>query len=113
VLPRSIYHLLPYFYICLGLLCMILVESRLIFFSSTLLMVAGALVLWMRYKNSVDPVEYINSGKPIKDEESEQWLDESTGLLDHERRIDDDRAFPLVDDNGVLIPFERRKAGPD
>ncbi|MCK5262574.1 MAG: hypothetical protein KAJ92_02760 [Gammaproteobacteria bacterium] len=88
-------------------------ESRLIFFSSTLLMVAGALVLWMRYKNSVDPVEYINAGMQVKDGESELLIDKSSDLPDHERRFGDDREFPLVDDNGVLIPFERRKGGSD
>ena len=108
MLPRPIYQLLPYFYICLGLLCMLIVESSLIFFSSTLLMMAGSLVLWMRHRNSVDPVEYINAGNAIKDEESELWLDDSVDLPDYERRIGDDREFPLLDDNGMMIPFDRR-----
>ena len=113
MLPRSIYRLLPYFYIGLGLIFMLLVESRLIFFPSILLMVAGVLVLWMRHRNAVDPVEYINAGKLIKDKEPELWLDESADLPDHERRIGDDRKFPLVDDNDVMIPFERRKDSSD
>lgn len=113
MLPRPIYQLLPYFYICLGLLCMLIVESSLIFFSSTLLIMAGGLVLWMRHRNSVDPVEYINAGNAIRDEEFELWVDESVDLPDYERRLGDQREFPLLDDDGTMIAFDRRKDGSD
>jgi hypothetical protein len=82
---------------------MLIVESRLILFSSVLLIAAGALVLWMRHNNTADPVEYINT-----DEDVEFLINEDTNLRDHERRIDDDRDFPLLDDNGAMVAFDRR-----
>ena len=112
MLPKSIYQSLPYFYIGLGLLCLLLVESRLILISSTLLIAAGGFVILMRYRNSVDPVEYIKQGQ-IKEKNLEDYLEESADFPDHERRIGDEREFPVVDDNGVVIPFDRRnKTGP-
>ena len=108
MLPKSIYKLLPYFYIGLGLFFMIKVESRLIFFSSSLLITAGVLVLWMRHKNKVDPVEYINDLEVLNNEDSEIILDASTNSLDHDRRFDNERSFPLIDDNDGMIAFDRR-----
>ena len=84
---------------------MVIVESRLIFFSSALLIAAGGLVLWMRYHNAAEPVEY------VKPDDSELLLDainDDDSFHDHERRIDDDRGFPLLDDNGAMIAFDRR-----
>lgn len=108
MLPRVIYQLLPYIYIALGVVCMLIVESRLIFFSSSLLIAAGVLVLWMRQKNSVEPAQSSKDSEALKAEEIELLYDEVVSMPDHERRIGDDRRFPLVDDNGVMIPFERR-----
>ncbi|MFC1588868.1 hypothetical protein ACFL3P_01200 [Pseudomonadota bacterium] len=108
MLPRSVYQSLPYLYISLGLICMLFVESRLIFFSSTLLITAGALVLWMRRMNSVEPEEYINSGQIMAEEAATPFIDEDDERPDYERRIGDERAFPLVDDNGGMIAFDRR-----
>lgn len=104
MLPKSVYQSLPYIYIALGLLCLLIVESRLILFSSTLLIAAGGLVLWMRHNNAAYPVKPVNK----TDENSEIILDERSLPLDYERRIDNDRSFPLLDDRGALIAFDRR-----
>ncbi len=113
MMPKSIYQLLPYFYISLGLLCPLFVESNLIFFSSALLIAVGSVVLWMRHTNMVDPVEYIKADNNLSDDESDLFLDDNANLPDHERRFGDERAFPLVDDNGVMIPFDRRSKKSD
>ena len=108
MLPKSVYRLLPYFYICLGISCMIIIESRLIFFSSTLLITAGVLVLWMRHRNAVEPVEYVDDLESLNNDESEIILDESTMPPGYDRRFDNERSFPLIDHNEGLIAFDRR-----
>jgi len=108
MLPKSIYKLLPYFYIGMGLFFMIKVESRLIFFSSSLLITAGCLVLWMRHRNTVDPVEYVNDLEALNNDDSEIILDESTIPPGYDRRFDNERSFPLVDNKEGLIAFDRR-----
>ena len=106
MLPKSIYQSLPYIYISLGLFCMMIVESRLILFSSVLLIAAGGLVLLLRRgaADSVDPVEHVNN----VDEDSEIILDASTNSLDNDRRFQSERSFPLIDDKDGLIAFDRR-----
>ena len=107
MLPKSIYQSLPYIYISLGILCMMIVESRLILFSSALLVAAGGLVLLMRRgaSDSVDPVEPVNN----VDEDLEIILDASSNSLDNDRRFDSERrSFPLIDNKEGLIAFDRR-----
>jgi len=106
MLPGSIYKLLPYFYIGLGLISALVVDSKLVFFSSVLLVTAGVLVLWMRHHAVRKFVT--KSKQELLEESLDLTLDSSNYFPDHERRIDDDREFPVVDDNGVLIPFDRR-----
>ena len=112
MIPKSIYQFLPYLYIAVGLICMLLVDSKLIFFSSALLIGAGALVLWMRHNNAVEPVVYIKSSS-VSAEENFDVIADNNELPDHERRVDDERDFPLVNDDGVLIAFDRRDDAPD
>jgi len=108
MLPKFVYQLLPYFYIGLGIFCMIIIESRLIFFSSALLIAAGVLVLWMRHKNAVSPVEYVDDLESLKNEDTEIILDESTNPPGYDRRFDSERSFPLIDHNDGMIAFDRR-----
>lgn len=108
MLPNSLYKLLPYFYISLGLLCALLVESRMVLLPSALLVATGALVLWMRYRNAVEPEAYIDSSDTRYEEESEVSLAGNEEIPDHERRIGDERDFPLLDDQGNMIAFNRR-----
>ncbi|MDH5388928.1 MAG: hypothetical protein OEY06_10815 [Gammaproteobacteria bacterium] len=103
MLPKSIYQSLPYIYIGLGIFCMMIVESRLILFSSVLLIVTGGLVLLMR-RSAADSVEPVNK----IDDDSEIVLDASTNSLDSDRRFEGERSFPLIDDKEGLIAFDRR-----
>lgn len=109
MLHRSVYQLLPYVYITLGVLCLLVVDSQLIWFSSALLFAAGGLVLWMRHRNSVDPVEYISTNEACDDDMQLS----SEDIRDHERRFGDEREFPLIDDNGAMIAFDRRTNNQD
>lgn len=108
MLPRFIYRLLPYFYIGLGLCCIIIFESRLVFISSALLIAAGCLVLWMRHKNAVNPVEYVDDLETLNNDDTEIILDASTMPPGYDRRFDNERSFPLIDDKEGLIAFDRR-----
>ena len=112
MLPKLIYQSLPYFYIGLGLVCLLIVESRLIFFSSALLIAVGGMVLWMRQRRSVVSVKY-NRNRRGESEELDLFVNEEVVLPDHERRIGDVRKFPLTDDDGVLVPFDRRSHESD
>ncbi|MCW8830698.1 MAG: hypothetical protein OQK32_04160, partial [Gammaproteobacteria bacterium] len=90
------------------------VDSSLVFYPSILLIAAAVLVFWLRYRNSVDPVEYIKADNPLNDDGLEEIMNETSNLPEHERRFGDEREFPLVDDNDVIIPFDRRtKKKPD
>ena len=109
MLPKSIYQLLPYIYISISLLCVLVVESSLIFFPSAVLIMAATLVFWMRYKNAVNPAKYIDLTKTAPERESDLLFDQSADIIDHERRLDDKRVFPLLDDNGAMIAFDRRR----
>ena len=108
MLPRSIYQLLPYFYIGMGLFLVYVVESRLVFLSTALLIAAGALVLWMRRDKDVEPDEYLNTDKTKNDEDAELLSDKSFDYLNHERRSNRNRSFPLVDNRDGMIAFDRR-----
>ena len=48
MLPRKLYELLPYLYICTGVMCAFLIDSTIVLISSMLLIVAGIFVLLMR-----------------------------------------------------------------
>ena len=109
MLPKSIYQLLPYIYICISLLCIWVVESSLIFFPSVVLIIAATLVLWMRHKNAANPIKYIDLTKTASEKEPDLLFDQSDDIVDHERRLDDERGFPLLDDNGAMVAFDRRK----
>jgi len=109
MLPKSIYRLLPYFYISVSLFCLSVVESRLIYFPSTMLMITAALVLWMRRRNVVNSVKYTRLEKTASKKKSNSWFNESINMGKHERRLGDERDFPLLDDNGSMIAFDRRR----
>ena len=109
MLPKSIYQLLPYFYIGASLFCMSAVESQLIYFPSAVLMIAAALVFWMRRKSAENPAKFIDLPKTASEEKFNSWLDESIDMTDHERRLGDERDFPLLDDSGAMIAFDRRR----
>lgn len=68
------------------------------------------MVLWMRHKQHMQANAHELKVKKRRHviEEDEYLFAEENDLPDHERRIDDDRDFPLDDDNGMMIPFDRR-----
>ena len=109
--PKFVYQLLPYFYISLGLLCMLVIESPMRFIPSVLLISAGGLVLWMRHNNTVDPAEYINAGQTLKDKVSAHLQEKGFDSLSNERRFFPKRSFPLLDGDGAMIAFDRRLHG--
>jgi len=107
MLPRLLYQLLPYLYIGMGLLCFLVVDSPLIFFSSALLIAAGLLVLWMRRRNSDIQVKF-KPEKVRKVRASVRVTQEKSSPPDYERRTGEERGFPLIDNNGGMIAFNRR-----
>ncbi|MDZ7663252.1 hypothetical protein [Thiohalophilus sp.] len=49
MIPKPVYELLPYFYLCVGIAAMLLLEGGVMSFVSGLLMsITGVLVLWLR-----------------------------------------------------------------
>jgi len=107
--PRLIYQLLPYLYFGLGLLCILIADSPFIFLSAALFIAAGWLVMWMRHRNLVDPVEYIKASKVPSDKAATaSFSDEKSSPPDYERRSADQRSFPLIDNSGGMIAFNRR-----
>ena len=105
MLPNALYKSLPYLYIAIGVFFGTVIESNIIFVSSALLMTAGFLVLWMRHH----PVEHSSTGYTHESPnlKSRDWSD--VFQADQERRrLDTPRAFPLIDNDGNMIAFDRR-----
>jgi hypothetical protein len=105
MLPDMLYKSLPYLYIAAGVFFGIVIESNIVFISSALLMTAGFLVLWMRHH----PLEYsdVESVPEVQGPKTENWDD--IFQAEDERRLPGiARTFPLIDDSGCRIAFDRR-----
>ena len=48
MIPKPVYELLPYFYLCVGIAAMLLLEGIMSFVSGLLMSITGVLVLWLR-----------------------------------------------------------------
>ncbi|MFO8024632.1 hypothetical protein [Thiohalophilus sp.] len=48
MLPKPIYEILPYFYVCCGIAAMLLLDSLMSFVCGLLMSVTGVLVMWLR-----------------------------------------------------------------
>lgn len=105
MLPNMLYKSLPYLYIAAGVFCGVVVESNIVLISSALLMAAGFLVLWMRYR----PLKYSSteSVPEVQNLKTRDWDD--IFQAEQERRLHGiARTFPLVDSSGDMIAFDRR-----
>ena len=107
MLPRSLYELLPYLYLVIGVVSGLSIESSLILAASLLLILAGLLTLFMRWNYREDRRRYDrerrqesagNPGRPQNDMRQGQ-----------ERRQRVAMHFPLTDTAGRLIRQERRR----
>jgi len=49
MIPKPVYELLPYFYLCAGIAAMLLLEGVIPFVSGLLMSMTGVLVLWLRH----------------------------------------------------------------
>lgn len=105
MLPKTLYQALPYLYIVSGVFFGVVVESGFVLISSALLMVAGSLVLWMRHHS---PASSSTESEPeVQNLKARSWDD--IFQAEQERRLlGIARAFPLVDNNGNMIAFDRR-----
>lgn len=48
MIPKPVYELLPYFYLCVGIAAMLWLEGVMPFVSGLLMSMTGVLVLWLR-----------------------------------------------------------------
>lgn len=105
MLPRRLYESLPYLYITIAIVSVLLISSRLVIISSLLMIMAGVIVLLMRFSSRRGPLRQrmqaeaghigINSGGRVQ--RSEQ--DRRTRLA---------LRFPLIDSAGNIIECDRR-----
>lgn len=99
MLPRSVYKMLPYLYIAIGLLCAWAIDSDIVFIPSVLLMSAGLIILWMRRKPGQARATLVNKGSVVC----------TYQLREGDRRLpEEDQEFPITDDNHNMVPFDRR-----
>ncbi|TDY00046.1 hypothetical protein [Thiohalophilus thiocyanatoxydans] len=49
MIPKPVYELLPYFYLCVGVAAMLWLEGIMPFASGLLMSMTGVLVLWLRH----------------------------------------------------------------
>jgi len=106
MLPRSLYELLPYLYLVIGVVSGLSIESSLILAASLLLILAGLLTLFMRWNYREDRRRY--------NQERHQAAAGSRCRPQNDMRQGGDRRqrpamhFPLTDTAGRLIRQERR-----
>lgn len=111
MLPRSLYEALPYIYLVVGVLSGWMIQSSLIFIASLLLIAAGLISLYMRWRYRVDCVE-----APADSGSADRTMPQARNAMSAaDKRSGDDRRkrqtsrFPLTDYAGRLIAQERRR----
>lgn len=108
MLPRKLYELLPYFYIAVGIVCAVAIDSTIVLISSMLLIVAGVLVLLMR-RNFRRPSMMVEESFEVMD--GPMSANEQDGVMlrsDVDRRHRAVKAWPAYDDSGLVIYSDRR-----
>ena len=104
MLPRKLYELLPYLYICTGVVCALLIDSTIVLISSMLLIVAGVFVLLMRrnFRKSINRTfqHYQAAYDPAFSD-----VERRSGFDRRQRELVEWTAF---DDAGVEIMSDRR-----
>jgi len=110
MLPRSIYEALPYLYIAAGLLCRVFIDSDIVYIPSALLVLAGLIVIWMRRKATMK-FKFSKPGKrPRIKGVPLSVTDSGYQLRERVRRLpEEDLEFPITDDNGNMVAFNRRQ----
>lgn len=113
MLNRNIYEVLPYLYLGLGTVCVLLVKSTVIVIAALLLVSAGLIVLIMRYQFRhllAQPELAMEQGQLFvapghsSSRRSRPYLSRTAS----ERRRRGDRPFPLQNAAGGMVAFERR-----
>lgn len=104
MLPDTIYRMLPYIYIVVGVLCAMLVESELVYVSSVVLVFTGLLVLWMRYAGGAHYEQEKHASGPSLVAE----FDLRPRIKKERRQTDIQREFPLINNKGEIIALDRR-----
>lgn len=105
MLLRTLYKSLPYLLIVSGVYGGIVIGSDIVLICSAVLMLAGFILLWLRHY----PPERVNAGvRPERQSlKTRNWAD--IFQAEQERRMTGViRTFPLIDNNGNLIQFDRR-----
>ena len=105
MLPNPLYQSLPYLYIIAGVLLALVIESDIVLAPTLLLMFTGSLVLWMRHRPLAD--SSTGSVSEVQSLKSRNWND--IFQAEQERRLlGTTRTFPLIDNQGNMISFDRR-----
>lgn len=105
MLPRKLYELLPFLYILTGVVCAALINSTIVLISSMLLIVTGVFVLLMRrnFRKSLN-----KSYRMYRAEYEEAIVDGIERRSGNERRLRKVIAWPILDDAGNRIIYDRR-----
>ena len=95
MLPRSLYELLPYLYLIAGLVCGLFADSSLMLIASLLLIAAGALSIYMRYR--------------FRSEQKTRQQSFNEKRSGSDRRQHQVANFPCIDNAGRLVAVDRRQ----
>ncbi len=112
MLPRSLYELLPYLYLIIGVASGLMIESSLILIASLLLISAGLLTIFMRWNYRED--------KKLRQQQAAVAAEAAVRQAQHAIETPDKRSgrdrrqraashFPLTDYAGRLVQYERRR----
>jgi hypothetical protein len=114
MLHRSFYEVLPYLYLAAGVGCALLVNSTLISIASLLLIMAGMVVLLMRYRFRSEQKRLrceIAGELHFAADHYENLVQAGRGHIfrtDRDRRQRPATEFPLEDASGRVVDFDRR-----
>lgn len=104
MLPDTIYRLLPYIYIVVGVVFALLIDSALVYISAVLLVITGFLVLWLRYAGGARYRPLAQDSYVAADMTPEHHA------RTERRHADDVHEFPIINNNGEIIALDRRIA---
>ena len=102
MLSRVVYGLLPYVYIIIGVLCALMIDSGLVYFSSALFIFTGIVVLWLRHAGGA-MYRPVNSGRHAAADPAQEHH-----VKTERRGMNVRHEFPLVNHKGEIIAFDRR-----
>ena len=107
MLPRKLYELLPYLYIVTGIFSAALIDSTVVLISSMLLIITGIFIFLMRRSFRQSLNQRYELQQALNESAVDVFVEKRSGI---DRRRREVKAWPVLDNAGERIFFDRRTA---